>query len=169
MEGHGRAYGNTDNSFHGSGTGGFCGTSQGEAFARGGFQRPYQRNGYAGFHGGRGAGRRNEVHGHGFGGRFRAVDNRAEHGSDSRQLPILPRASIVEMGGSQQQLHGRGMTGASLGDQPQGQHTNADHSEIPANMVSLFKQFMETMYKQEEAKGVGQKVNKEHKGKEIGG
>jgi hypothetical protein len=47
------------------------------------------------------------------------------------------------------------MTGASLGDQPQGQHTNGDHSEIPANMVSLFKQFMETMYKQEEAKGVG--------------
>jgi hypothetical protein len=42
-----------------------------------------------------------------------------------------------------------------------------DHTEVPANMVSLFKQFMETMYKQEETKGPGQEVNKEHKGKET--
>jgi hypothetical protein len=37
MEGHGRAYGNTGNSFRGSGIGGFRGNSEGEAFAHGGF------------------------------------------------------------------------------------------------------------------------------------
>jgi hypothetical protein len=70
------------------------------------------------------------------------------HGSDSRQLPIPPWASSVEMGGSQQQLHVLGMAGASQGEQPQGQHTivtgegsrvnhtigASDHSKILANM-----------------------------------
>jgi hypothetical protein len=75
------------------------------------------------------------------------------------------------------------MAGASQGEQPQGHRTDAngggsnhstnmgagDMTEITANLMSLLKQFMESMHKKEEAKEAGQEMNNEQKEKGCGG
>jgi hypothetical protein len=57
-----------DVGYCGNGTRGFRGSGQADAVARGGYQRPYQRQVGGGFHGGRGGGRQYETRGRGFGG-----------------------------------------------------------------------------------------------------
>jgi hypothetical protein len=156
MEGKGQSYGSSNgNGYRRNGTRGFRGATQGEAYTRGGYQRPYQRYGSAGFHGGRGAGRRNDIHGRGFVGQNRTLDNRAGHG-DFRQHPVTPRNTTADTRGPQQQMPGHGMT---QGDQVQGQRPSrtaggsapsstvevGDLSNIPANMLALFQQFLATM------------------------
>jgi hypothetical protein len=42
-------------------------------------------------------------------------------------------------------------------------------TEITANLMSLLKQFMESMHKKEEAKEAGQEMNNEQKEKGCGG
>jgi hypothetical protein len=118
MEGKGQSYGSSNgNGYRGNGTSGFRGATQGEAYTRGGYQRPYQRYGNAGFHGGWGAGRRNDIHGRRFVGQNRTLDNRAGHG-DFRQHLVPPRNTATDTRGLQQQMPGHGMT---QGDQVQGQ------------------------------------------------
>jgi hypothetical protein len=86
MEGNGQ-YGNgAGNGVCGTGNGGFRGHSQGEAFAWAGYQRPYQRYGSGGFHGGCGGGRSFDQRGRGFGGPYRQLDNRVAYG-DQQQHP----------------------------------------------------------------------------------
>jgi hypothetical protein len=86
MDGNGK-YGNgaASNGSRGNGIGGFHGQTQGDAYTRPGYQRPYQRYGAAGFHGSLGGGRHYDQHGRGFGGNFRQSEFRASYG-DQRQM-----------------------------------------------------------------------------------
>jgi hypothetical protein len=87
--------------------------------------------------------------------------------------PSLLGLQMSTQGGAEQQVHGHGMVGASQGERPQGSNHRTDMgagdmSEIPANLMSHFKQFMASMYKQEETKEARYEVNNEQKEKGSG-
>jgi hypothetical protein len=133
-----------------------------------GYQRPYQQYGAAGFHGSYRGGRRYDQRGSGFGGNFRQTEHWGAYG-DQRQMTSMARDVGMNahghgdfQGGAAQRdqgvdVHRQNSTQGAQGPiNPPGSlsgggggHSCAkvidDLHSIPANMISLFQQFIASM------------------------
>jgi hypothetical protein len=144
---HRNAQGNV---YRGHPSGGSRGTSQAEAYGRGGYQRPYQIIGGGGYYGGRRGGRR--------GPNLQSRQGGDVHGQQQSNQPQQ------QGGAAPMQLPGGTNGGGELGIP----NTSADINTIPVNMVALFQQFLASMANKDETKGSGnqeRKVDKAEKSK----
>jgi hypothetical protein len=155
MEGNGMfGHGNG----HVTGSAGFRGQALGQAYARQGYQQPYQWYGPAGFQGNRCGGRNYDQRSRGFRGNFRQAEFWPSHGDQclpnamSRDMEVtLHRQGTVHGNVMQHnqsaEVHGQRSSqgaqdwantgvGSSSGD---GGNVKEDLSSIPAGMISLFQ------------------------------
>jgi hypothetical protein len=155
MEGSGKFGHGAGNGPRGTGSAGFHGQAQGQAYTRQG----YQRYGATGFHGNRGGGRRYDQRGRGFKGNFRQTEFRPSLGDQcqpnatSRDMEVnlhgqgtvhgnaMQRNQYVEVHGQRPYRRGQEWTnpvgGSSSGDG--GNTKTQDLASILAGMLSLFQ------------------------------
>jgi hypothetical protein len=111
-----------DIGYRGNGSRGFRSSGQADAVARGGYQRPYQRQVGGGFHGGRGGGRQYETRGRGFG----VVNRHYQSNYNGQRAPHatpwqnpIPSRETGDLPG-----HRRGVVHGQWGDVQGQQHLN---------------------------------------------